>query len=388
MIAALASSPALSVTPAVSWKDSYSVGNQCYCVTTYDHGAGTIMVDTPAGAKSVEEICETIGAGPGVGSNPVYNDVQCGNGPANDAIDEVLCPGRVDLGKNGCAVTGPTWNLDQFFTPLEVATTGDTTPDNTDGTTGGLAPDETNGSITGGTTGTTTDDTTEQVEETELPPAGILFEAETAVTADSRWFTITADTAQQDTSSDPDINHSFNASNTSYLELLPDTLALASDAVTDDNQWNEPGFGPILQYEIDVPEAGVYGIAVRGYATGDYDRRIHAGVDGLWTTSSNNITLCETNRWSWSNCNDIIKTVEFDSAGIHQLMFSAAEDGFELDQFVLTRIQAEANSTEAEPELAEAISVGEGVAFGAAVAHDFLFFAGLILLLRRRTAQQ
>lgn len=183
-----------------------------------------------------------------------------------------------------------------------------------------------------------------------------MFEAEALVTADSRWFESTTDTQQQDTTSDPDSNHSANAGNTTYLELLPDTLVVTGDTVTADNQWTEPGFGPILQYEIDVPEAGTYAIAVHGYATGEYDRKIHASVDGL-------------------------------SPGIHQLMFSAADDGFEFDQFVLSPIAIEASST-TQAELAKAVTVGDGVAFGAALAHGFLVFAGLILLLRRRTAQQ
>jgi hypothetical protein len=41
-----------------------------------------------------------------------YNDIQCGNGPANTSPDETTCPGRVDLGQgnlSGCAEKGPRW---------------------------------------------------------------------------------------------------------------------------------------------------------------------------------------------------------------------------------------------------------------------------------------
>ena len=95
-----------------SWKDSYSVGDRCYCDTTFDHDIGPIRVDTPIGNITVFEACERLGEGPGSQGRPIYNDVQCGNGPANDAGDEDYCPGRVDIGKEGCPQIGPTWNFD------------------------------------------------------------------------------------------------------------------------------------------------------------------------------------------------------------------------------------------------------------------------------------
>jgi hypothetical protein len=96
------------------WKDSYSVGQQCYCATTFDHGIGDIVVDTPAGKRTVREVCEKIGDGPGAAGRPIYNDIQCGNGPANDAGDEDDCPGRVDIGRQGCGHIGPLWDLSGF----------------------------------------------------------------------------------------------------------------------------------------------------------------------------------------------------------------------------------------------------------------------------------
>lgn len=98
----------------IGWADSYSVDGRCYCATSFDHNIGGVMVDTPAGPRSVMEVCEAIGPGPGVGDNPIYNDVQCGNGPANDAGDEDWCPGRVDQGEAGCCIAGPLWDLSVF----------------------------------------------------------------------------------------------------------------------------------------------------------------------------------------------------------------------------------------------------------------------------------
>ena len=98
-------------SPRNNWVDSYSVGDQCYCYTTFDHDVGDIIVDTSIGTITVRDACEAIGPGPGIDGRPRYNDVQCGNGPANDAGDEDYCPGRVDLGKTGCVQIGPTWKF-------------------------------------------------------------------------------------------------------------------------------------------------------------------------------------------------------------------------------------------------------------------------------------
>lgn len=98
-------------SPADNWKDSYSVGDQCYCDSTFDHNIGGILVETGQGTMTVLEACERIGPGPGAAGRPVYNDIQCGNGPANDAGDEDYCPGRVDLEKTGCPQIGPTWKI-------------------------------------------------------------------------------------------------------------------------------------------------------------------------------------------------------------------------------------------------------------------------------------
>lgn len=125
----------LAITPKPGWADSYSVNGKCYCATTYDHGIGNYKVNTPIGSQSVAQICEAIGPGPGKGNNPVYNTVQCGHEPGhNDKIringelvaDEKVCPGRVDLGSNGCDIKGPKWDLSIFG-----ATNNNSTNENT-----------------------------------------------------------------------------------------------------------------------------------------------------------------------------------------------------------------------------------------------------------------
>ena len=104
-------------TPSNGWTDSYSVGDKCYCDTTFDHNIGGIFVNTTAGMITVREACDLVGPGPGSAGRPKYNDVQCGNGPANDAGDEDYCPGRVDLGKEGCGHIGPEWQISESPSP-------------------------------------------------------------------------------------------------------------------------------------------------------------------------------------------------------------------------------------------------------------------------------
>ena len=113
--------------PGEGWSDSYSVGDQCYCETTFDHDIGDVEVETPVGTRTVRQICDALGPGPGSEGRPVYNDIQCGNGPPNSARgiqcaenqpegqgDEHFCPGRVDIGREGCGHIGPKWDLSEL----------------------------------------------------------------------------------------------------------------------------------------------------------------------------------------------------------------------------------------------------------------------------------
>jgi F5/8 type C domain len=115
ILAIIGNVSAQQYNPQPGWKDSYAVGGRCYCDSNgFDHGLDTKTAPTPFGSKNVVAICADItrvlGVGPLDGRIP-YNDIQCGNGPANDAADESGCPGRVDIGPEGCNQIGPTWDL-------------------------------------------------------------------------------------------------------------------------------------------------------------------------------------------------------------------------------------------------------------------------------------
>ncbi|EEC46042.1 predicted protein [Phaeodactylum tricornutum CCAP 1055/1] len=127
----------------------YSFGDKCYCATTFDHDIADVLVETPQGWMTIRQACEVLGPGPGIEGRLVYNDIQCGNGPPNNAGDEHVYPGRTDvrrlergrlasifrplfsrtvhdemphhhasplyntqLGPEGCGQIGPHWNFD------------------------------------------------------------------------------------------------------------------------------------------------------------------------------------------------------------------------------------------------------------------------------------
>lgn len=119
VITGLISVQALAQNPRPNWKDSYSVDGKCYCDSSnFDHNLDQKTALTPIGELNVVQICSDIeavlGSGPTENRIP-YNDIQCGNGPANDAADEAECPGRVDIGTAGCNIIGPKWDLASVY---------------------------------------------------------------------------------------------------------------------------------------------------------------------------------------------------------------------------------------------------------------------------------
>ncbi|SEK49536.1 Por secretion system C-terminal sorting domain-containing protein [Aquimarina amphilecti] len=100
----------------VSWHDSYEANGFCWCSTNFDHNLGSKKVIVNGTQYSVVDICDELEKHPlfrsrNNGDN-IYNDVQCGNGPINDSSDEPLCPGRVDMGVEGCLLRGVHWDME------------------------------------------------------------------------------------------------------------------------------------------------------------------------------------------------------------------------------------------------------------------------------------
>ena len=106
--------------PQPGYKDSYAVDGVCYCDSNFDHGIENVNISTPVGNRTVRQVCDDIRDVLGTGRSSgraLYNDIQCGNGPANNAGDEDpgRCPGRVDIGPGGCDDIGPRWDLDAVY---------------------------------------------------------------------------------------------------------------------------------------------------------------------------------------------------------------------------------------------------------------------------------
>lgn len=108
--------------PVPQWVNSYSVDDSCYCAPKIDASLSKKISPTPVGGKSIGQICERIGQGPGLifendeFNYPVYTDAQCGNGPAvqSDAANED-CEGRLTDDDIICMGTGPVWDLKTAF---------------------------------------------------------------------------------------------------------------------------------------------------------------------------------------------------------------------------------------------------------------------------------
>ncbi|GAA4276115.1 Ig-like domain-containing protein [Aquimarina mytili] len=98
------------------WTDSFAARGFCWCNSSnFDHGIGTKTVAINGTPYKIVDICDELKKHPLYrvfqnGDAP-YNDIQCGNGPANDAPDETGCPGRTDLGPSGCNQIGPKWDM-------------------------------------------------------------------------------------------------------------------------------------------------------------------------------------------------------------------------------------------------------------------------------------
>jgi hypothetical protein len=167
---------------------------------------------------------------------------------------------------------------------------------------------------------------------------------------DARWVVTDPTTPMLDASEDHDANHSDQAGGSTYLELLPDIRVTHEDPFGPPTAyWGAPGTGPQVNYSVDIPEPGRYYVHARLYSTGTEDNGIHVGFNGSWPASGARLQACSAGKgWWWSSAQrdaggngscGTEKTIFLDiqNAGINTISFSAREDGFELDRFVLIK---------------------------------------------------
>ncbi|MGC6456262.1 MAG: DUF5060 domain-containing protein [Coraliomargaritaceae bacterium] len=146
---------------------------------------------------------------------------------------------------------------------------------------------------------------------------------------------------------DHDEPHCQNASNHAYLEILPDTRVHHGNKLTvGENFSPTPGLMGLLHYKIHFNNPGRYYVWVRAYSTGSEDNGIHVGLNGEWPDSGRQMQWCEGKKtWRWeskqrtskNHCGEPYKIfLDIEKPGVHEIIFSMREDGFEFDKFLLT----------------------------------------------------
>lgn len=163
------------------------------------------------------------------------------------------------------------------------------------------------------------------------------------------WY-LTTPSVDPDVTPDPDEPHADSASNTAYVEGLPDTRVTDSDPIQEgESIFNTVGTGPTLSYRVHFDHPGTYYVWVRAYSTGTEDNGIHAGIDGSWPATGERVQFCSgKNQWTWSSAQrdsgsppsscGVPNTITLDvpSVGEHVVSFSMREDGFEFDKWIMT----------------------------------------------------
>lgn len=143
-------------------------------------------------------------------------------------------------------------------------------------------------------------------------------------------------------------NHTTKASGAKYIEALPDTRVTHDDVlIAGENFFPLPGFGGVVSYKVKLKSAGKYYVWVRAFSSGPEDNGLHVGINENWVESGQRIQLCEgKDEWTWSSAQRVPENhcgvsntifLEFNKKGDHIISFSMREDGFEFDQFLLTK---------------------------------------------------
>lgn len=175
----------------------------------------------------------------------------------------------------------------------------------------------------------------------------ISIEAEDFSQKNSLW-RVFSNNSTPNVNPDPDGSHHSTASGRAYVELLPDTRVTHSDNLsTGSNFWNTAGTGPELSYIVNIPEAGRYIVFAKAYSTGTEDNGIHVGLNNSNPASGHRMQWCNgKNNWTWSSAQrtssnhcGVQRSIYLDIpvAGANTIVFTAREDGFELDQFMLLK---------------------------------------------------
>lgn len=162
-----------------------------------------------------------------------------------------------------------------------------------------------------------------------------------------RWYR-TSKSEMVDVGRDDDNNHASNASNSCYIEILPDTRVTHDDKlVVGENFSNKPGEIAVVSYKIKFNTASRYYVWARAFSTGSEDNGLHVGLNDVWPEHGKKMQWCKgKNKWTWASKQRTKEEhcgishaiyLDIEKPGIHTIQFSMREDGFEFDKFLLTK---------------------------------------------------
>ena len=160
-----------------------------------------------------------------------------------------------------------------------------------------------------------------------------------------KWYIISSDFKTGMKDADP--LHTDTASGGKYIEALPDTRVTHADAlIKGENFSNIPGVLAIIHYKVKINTPGRYYVWAKAHSTGGEDNGIHVGIDGNWPESGQRMQWCEGKKsWFWESKQRTEEVhcgvagqiyLDIDTAGEHDIQFSLREDGFEMDEWLIT----------------------------------------------------
>ncbi len=146
---------------------------------------------------------------------------------------------------------------------------------------------------------------------------------------------------------DSDPVHIEGASNSAYIEVLPDSRSSHSDELKREENFTEKaGSMAVVHYKVKFNQPGRYYVWVRAYSSGSEDNGVHVGMEGEWPSNGKRMQWCDgKHQWTWASMQRTKEQhcgvphqifLDVDSIDIHDIQFSMREDGFEMDKFILT----------------------------------------------------
>jgi uncharacterized protein DUF5060 len=163
-----------------------------------------------------------------------------------------------------------------------------------------------------------------------------------------RWYlTIPGQTPNVGKDGDP--NHAETAAGKAYLEILPDTRRNHGEKLIPGENFSNMPTPPmaVLYFPVKINTPGRYYVWVRCNVNNSEDNGLHVGLNGEWPKSGRRMQWTGLNgQWQWDSKMRTEKVhtgvpyliyLDIEKPGLHTIMFSMREDGFEFDRFVLSQ---------------------------------------------------